>query len=39
MRNWYVLHRVSKSLSPAATAFEMFMRAEAPGYMKTLLPK
>lgn len=39
MRNWYVLHRASKSLSPAATAFRKFMHAEAPGYMKTLLPK
>lgn len=39
MRNWYVLHRASKSLSPAALAFKAFMHAQAPGYMKTLLPK
>lgn len=38
VRNWYVLHRASKSLSPAALAFKAFMHAEAPVYMKTLLP-
>ncbi len=38
VRNWYVIHRASKSLSPAALAFKQFMHDEAPGYMKTLLP-
>lgn len=39
MRNWYVLHRANKSLSPAAVAFKKYMHAEAPKFMKTLLPK
>ena len=39
MRNWYVLHRATRNLSPAALAFKKFMHAEAPKYMKTLLPK
>ena len=38
VRNWYVVHRASKSLSPAAVAFKQFLHNEAPGYMKTLLP-
>jgi len=38
VRSWFVLHRAGKSLSPAAVAFKQFMHAEAPAYMKTLLP-
>ncbi|RQP26135.1 LysR family transcriptional regulator [Piscinibacter terrae] len=39
MRDWYVLHRATRQLSPAAQAFKQFMHAQAPKYMKTLLPK
>jgi len=39
MRDWYVLHRATRNLSPAAVAFKKFMHAQAPRYMKTLLPK
>lgn len=39
MRDWYVLHRATRSPSPAVQAFKQFMHAQAPKYMKTLLPK
>lgn len=38
-RAWYVLHLAKKPLSPAARAFKIFMRAEAPAYMKALFPE
>ena len=38
VRNWYVLHRASRRLSPAAAAFKQFLHAEAPAYMAKLLP-
>jgi DNA-binding transcriptional LysR family regulator len=38
VRNWYVLHRASKPLSPAALAFKQFLHAQAPAYMARLLP-
>lgn len=38
VREWYVLHRAGKRLSPAASAFKAFLHAEAPAYMARLLP-
>lgn len=38
VRSWYVLHRANRSLSPAAIAFKKFMHAQAPEFMKSLLP-
>ncbi|NRF65400.1 LysR family transcriptional regulator [Aquincola sp. S2] len=38
VRDWYVLYRSGRRLSPAAAAFREFLKAEAPGYMARLLP-
>ena len=38
VRNWYVLHRAAKALSPAAAAFKAFVHAQGPAYMAKLLP-
>ena len=38
-RSWYVLHRASRSLSPAALAFKDFVHSQGPAYMANLLPR
>ncbi|HEX7637078.1 MAG TPA: LysR family transcriptional regulator [Burkholderiaceae bacterium] len=39
LRDWFVIHRANKPLSPAAEAFKTFVHAQAPAFMKTLLPR
>jgi DNA-binding transcriptional LysR family regulator len=38
VRDWYVLNRSGRPLSPAAAAFKRFLHAEAAAYMDRLLP-
>ena len=39
VRDWYVLHRTGRPLSPAAAAFKRYLHAEATAYMERLLPE
>lgn len=38
MRDWYVLHRSQKAVSPAMSAFKAFVHDQGPSYMAQWLP-